>query len=210
MGLPLTPAIKRDIVCPPAAQLCSRPAGRPQRQCCAHLTSCWRLFLWHTSCCLLCQMQLSCFWLMPTQPQRQRVRPCQIATARTVKYAAVIGMYRISPSDMCIVPVAGRNGAGHQQSAAPSSRELFLHQNPELLQKFGSDLLPLLLQVYNNTALPQVQCAGLCALKHSLCANCAACAQADAMPSACRSASSVLQPLPRSCTTHQLLSWIIY
>eukprot|EP00891_Asterochloris_glomerata_P005589 jgi/Astpho2/5589/e_gw1.00079.2.1_t len=45
----------------------------------------------------------------------------------------------------------------HQQSAAPSSRELFLHQNPELLQKFGSDLLPLLLQVYNNTALPQVR-----------------------------------------------------
>ena len=64
-----------------------------------------------------------------------------------------------SPFDMCFAYVAGRNGAGQQKAAAPSSRELFLQQNPELLQKFGSDLLPLLLQVYNNTALPQVGCA---------------------------------------------------
>ena len=119
-------------------------------------------------------------------------------------------MYGISPNDMCLVHVAGRIGAGHQKPAAPSSRELFLQQNPELLQKFGSDLLPLLLQVYNNTALPQVQYAELCVLKHTLCATCAACAQAEAILSVCRSASSVLPPLPRSCTTHQLLSWMIY
>ena len=46
-------------------------------------------------------------------------------------------------------------GAGPQSSSTAQRLE-FLGKNPILLKSFGDDLLPLLLQVYNSTASPQV------------------------------------------------------
>lgn len=51
-------------------------------------------------------------------------------------------------------PCAGDDQGSQAEDIA--TRRKFLIDNPDLLHKYGEDLLPLLLQVYNGTVVQQV------------------------------------------------------
>ena len=51
----------------------------------------------------------------------------------------------------------GADASGDTAEREECLRTRFLQQHPETLQKFTSDLLPLLLQVYGSTVLDKVQ-----------------------------------------------------
>ena len=121
----------------------------PRRQCCVPRISCTRSFPSPASCCLPSPIPPSLFW-----------RTClslQTSWAKVLPLLQTPHHRNKKRSDVLSCVEEDKEGLLLGGSADVGVRRKFLKNHPEVLERFCSDLLPLVVQVYSSTVITQVR-----------------------------------------------------